>query len=42
VLMLSLFQHLSRTMLKEPPFGAYVESILGDSSYQAATIKDLS
>ncbi|MGP7733591.1 DUF6602 domain-containing protein [Oceanimonas smirnovii] len=42
VLMLSLFQHLSRTMLKEPPFRAYIESILGGSSYQAVRIKDLS
>lgn len=42
VLMLSLFKHLSRTRLKEPPFGAYVESILGSSSHKATKIKDIS
>lgn len=38
-LMLALFQHLNRTRLKEPPFGAYVESIMTGSPHESRTIK---
>ncbi|PSX20972.1 DUF6602 domain-containing protein [Photobacterium kishitanii] len=42
VLMLSLFQHLNRTLLKEPPFDSYVESILAESSHNSKTVKKFS
>ncbi|QKG00937.1 hypothetical protein HQK30_17710 [Aeromonas hydrophila] len=39
VLMLSLFQHLNKTLLKEPPFNNYVNSILAGSSHNSKTVK---
>jgi hypothetical protein len=39
ILMLSIFNHLSKTRLKSPPFASYVESILSSAAHEGQIIK---